>query len=167
MTKVFKADKPRKCFACGVVFPKGTVFIDYEGKADICMECAVLMTKKTGPRATNLREGEFSTQNIPNCLRKHQKEFRKNPKKVVQAIETKKEPVRCRKRISVNRHIYSRSIFHFPEGPYLVEQFVKGSRLEISSPDKHKTVIIKGVWSTSGELFGASTRQVAILVERI
>ena len=81
------AKKPHECYACCRTIPEGAVYIAYPGKDNdgefctmhLCLECGYLMTQKTGERATNLQQGEFQEQFIPNCLRKKREEFRKDP----------------------------------------------------------------------------------------
>jgi hypothetical protein len=156
----------------------GETYIAYPGKDSdgafstrrLCIECSFLITQKTGANASSIREGEFSDQLIPNCLRKKRAEFRKNPKAAIIAAglpETPpaRPPKQCQQ-IVVKVAEFQRRIFHLPESRYKAEQFSKGGTLTIKAGvnGKSRTVTIKGAWSTSGEWFGCNKRQVAVLV---
>lgn len=177
--RITTARKPHKCFACGVTIPKGQVYIGYPGKnsegtfqtVHLCIECSYLLTQKSGANAHNIRFNEFNDRLLPNCLRKKRTEFRKNPRKAIEAaglLLTSSEPAppkQC-KQIVVKASEFERRIFHLPERRYKVEQFAKGGTLTVKAGvnGQSRTARIIMACSTTGEAFGCNKRQVAVLV---
>jgi hypothetical protein len=177
--RITTARKEHKCFACCVKIPKGQVYIGNPGKASdgkfmttkLCIECAYLLSQKTGANAHNIRQGEFIDRLLPNCLRKKRAEFRKDPRKAIEAagllqkVTASSTPKQCQQ-IVVKASELERRIFHLPESRYKAEQFAKGATLTVKAGvnGKARTAIIKGAWSTDGSGFGCNKRQVAVLV---
>lgn len=179
--RVTKARKPHKCLACLRQISAGETYISYPGKDStgefstrrLCIECSFLLTQKGGESANSIREGEFSDRLIPNCLRKKRAEFRRNPKAAITAAglanpapaaaETQPRPVQ---QIVVKTSEFDRRIFHLPESRFKAAQFPKGGTLTIKAgvTGKSRTARIIMARSTTGEAFGCSKRQVAILV---
>lgn len=159
--------------------PQGQVYIGNPGKASdgkfmttkLCIECAYLLSQKTGANAHNIRQGEFIDRLLPNCLRKKRAEFRKDPRKAIEdaglllTTTATEQPKQCQQ-IVVKGSEFDRRIFHLPESRYKTEQFSKGATLTIKAGvnGKARTAVIKGVWSTTGEAFNCNKRQVAVLV---
>lgn len=177
--KVTVARKQHECWGCLCVIHKGDVYINYPGENDagefqstkLCHECSYLLTQKTGATAHSIAKGNFSERLIPNFLRKKRNEYRLNPKAVLKAsglldLKTDPEPLRPCSQIVVKAIELERKIFHLPESRWKVEQFPKGGSVTIKAGvnGKARTATIKGAWSTTGEAFGCSKRQVAILV---
>ena len=175
--KITTARKPHKCWACGVAIPKGQVYIGYpgtnnEGKfqtTHLCIECSYLLTQKDGANAHNIRQGEFSDRLLPNCLRKKRAEFRKDPRRAIEAmlqVTCEPEPPRQCNQIVVKTAEFDRRIFHLPESRYKAEQFTKGASLIVKAGvnGKARTARIIMACSTTGEAFGCNKRQVAVLV---
>ena len=175
--KPVKAKKQHQCMACLLKIVPGETYISYPAKFSdgkmttrrLCIECTYLMTRKDGKNAFTIREGEFSERLIPNCLRKKRNEYRKDPKGTLKAAGFDKPPapreVRKVERIIVKTAEFDRRIFHLPEGKFQAEQFSQGGELTIKAGvnGKSRTAKIVMAKSTSGEAFGCSTRQVAVL----
>lgn len=117
-----------------------------------------------------------STQNVKyvtcaQCLELLKKEFRNDPKAAVEAAGLLKdkpaEPVKPVSQIVVKTSEFERRIFHLPESRFKAEQFIKGATLTIKAGvnGKSRSARIVMSCSTSGEAFGCSKRQVAVLVE--
>lgn len=176
--RVVNARKQYKCWACNSDIVSGQKHVAYPGKHNngkftttrLCIECTYLLTQKTGANAFNIRKGEFTDILIPNCLRKKRKEFRNDPKAAVEAAGLLKdkpaEPVKPVSQIVVKTSEFSRRIFHLPESRYKAEQFIKGATLTIKAGvnGKSRSASIIMACSTTGEAFGCSKRQVAVLV---
>lgn len=178
--KVTKAAKKHKCMACLLPIVPGEVYVSYPAKfasgkmttRRLCIECSFLLTQKGGKSADTIREGEFSDRLIPNCLRKKRTEFRHNPKAAIRAAGLDKvqpaavQPPRPVQQIIVKAVEFERRIFHLPESRFKAEQFPKGGELtiKVGVTGKSRTARIIMARSTTGEAFGCSKRQVAILV---
>lgn len=174
-----KARKVHKCWACLRTIPIGEVYVCYPGKNSagefqstrLCYECSFLLTQKTGAVANTIQQGNFSERLIPNFLRKIRNEFRRDPKKLIEEAGLlidkmeKAEPKPCHQ-IVVKASEFKRRIFHLPESRYKAEQFFKGAKLTIKAGvnGQSRTAKVMGAWSTTGEAFGCSKRQVAVLV---
>jgi hypothetical protein len=92
-----KSRKVHRCLLCNTDIPVGSIYVVSPAKDDetckfesvkMCHECAFLMhfvTKK------ELKEGNFTEENIPNFLRKIRNEYRRNPQaswsKINQEVE--------------------------------------------------------------------------------
>jgi hypothetical protein len=175
--RITKAKKEHKCLGCLRPIIPGVVYISYPGMTSegkfmtnrLCIECSFLITQKNVNR-NHIREGEFTDQYIPNCLRKKREEFRKDPQAAIKAAgldkETPPAPPKTIKNIVVKNHEFHRKIFHFPKGKYKVENFPVGGSLTIRAgvKGKSRTVKIIKTCSTSGESFGCTQKQIAILV---
>lgn len=179
--RVTKAKKQHKCMACLRPIITGETYISYPAKFEsgkmttrrLCIECSYLLTQKTGKGANTIREGDFTDALIPNCLRKKRTEFRRNPRQAIQdagllkpapaAAETTARPVQ---QIIVKASEFNRRIFHLPESRYKAEQFQEGRALTIKAGvnGKSRSERIIMARSTTGEAFGCTSRQVAILV---
>lgn len=176
--KAVRARKEHICFTCRRPIVVGQMHVAYPGKnhagkfstTRLCIECTYLLTQKTGANAFNIRQGEFTDILIPNFLRKKRNEFRKAPKKAIEAAGLLKdkpaEPVKPISRIVVKTSEFERRIFHLPESRYKAEQFIKGATLTIKAGvnGKSRSARIVMSCSTTGEAFGCSKRQVAVLV---
>jgi hypothetical protein len=172
------ARKPHECFACTAKIPKGQHYVACPSKDDadkfqtihLCIECAYLLRHKTGEKPNSLSQGCFTERKIPNCLRKLRTEFRKGPAKAIQAMLQAScfEPIPPKpcNQIVVKTSEFDRRIFHLPESRYKVEQFAKGASLTIKAGvnGKSRTAQILMARSTTGEAFGCTKRQIAVLV---
>lgn len=175
--RVTKARTQHKCLACLRPIMPGDTYISYPGTNSdgkftttrLCIECSFLITQKSVNR-NSIREGEFTEQYIPNCLRKKRTEYRRDPKAAITAAglaeEKPPEPPRTVQNLVVKDSEFNRRIFHIPEGKYKVEQFPEGGSLTIRAGvnGKSRTVKIIKTCSTSGASFGCTKRQVAFLV---
>ena len=171
------ARKPHKCFACTVVIPKGFQYLACPSKGEdgkfqtvhLCIECAYLLRYKTGENANGLTPGCFTERRLPNCLRKLRATFRKDPIKAIEAmlqVTCEPEPPKQCQQIVVKASEFERRIFHLPESRYKAEQFTQGASLTIKAGvnGKSRTAQILMARSTTGEAFGCSKRQIAVLV---
>ena len=77
--------------------PKGSMYVSAPHKSEIdgsfqelkfCAECAYIL--RTADRQ-NFKQGNFTEQNIPNCLRKIRDQYRKNPMKAWEELIKKEE----------------------------------------------------------------------------
>lgn len=80
-----KSRKVHRCLLCSTDIPIGSIYVVSPAKDDdtgkfeavkMCDECAFLMHFVT---KSDLREGNFREENIPNFLRKIRNEYRKDP----------------------------------------------------------------------------------------
>ena len=80
-----KSRKVHRCLLCSTDIPEGSIYVvspakdDNTGKFEavkMCHECAYLMHFVT---KSDLKEGNFTENNIPNFLRKIRNEYRKDP----------------------------------------------------------------------------------------
>lgn len=174
--RITKAKKEHKCLGCLRPIPPGVTYISYPGITEgkfmtnrLCIECSFLITQKNVNRNI-IREGEFTDQYIPNCLRKKRAEYRKDPQAAIKAAGLDKEkppaPPKTIKSIVVKNHEFNRKIFHFPQGKYKVENFPVGGSLTIRAgvKGKSRTAKIVKTCSTSGASFGCAQKQIVILV---
>jgi hypothetical protein len=87
-TKIIKnSAKDHKCVFCERIMPKGSMYVSAPHKSDedgsfqdlkFCAECAYILRNAD---RQNFKPGNFTEQNIPNCLRKIRNEYRKDPMK--------------------------------------------------------------------------------------
>jgi hypothetical protein len=95
--------------------------------------------------------------------------FRDDPIKAIEAmlqVTCEPEPPKPCSQIVVKVSEFDRRIFHLPESRYKVEQFAKGASLTIKAGvnGKSRTAQILMARSTTGEAFGCTKRQIAVLV---
>lgn len=174
---VKSARKQHECFTCRTVIPVGCIYIAYPGKnhegvfctTHLCIECTYLLTQNNGPFRDQIRKDCFTEQLIPNCLRKKRAEFRREPKKAIESAgltRSNPENVTPLSQVVVKESEIGRRIFHFPESRFRVSHFVKGACLTLRAGVNGRTREVRIVMScsTTGEAFGCSKRQVAVLV---
>ena len=85
-TKIIQnSQKDHKCVFCERTMPKGSMYVSAPHKSDedgtfqdlkFCAECAYIIRNAD---CRNFKHGNFTEQNIPNCLRKIRDQYRKNP----------------------------------------------------------------------------------------
>lgn len=89
---ILQSRKAHFCSMCLREIPKGSIYITIPHKDEtdggfsdikMCPECAYIM--RNADRG-NFKIGNFTEQNIPNCLRKIRNEYRKDPKKAWEQI---------------------------------------------------------------------------------
>lgn len=87
-----KSRKVHRCLLCSTDIPVGSIYVvspakdDNTGKFEavkMCHECAYLMHFVT---KSDLKEGNFTENNIPNFLRKLRNEYRKAPQEAWRKI---------------------------------------------------------------------------------
>jgi hypothetical protein len=175
--KAVRARKEHICFTCRRPIVVGQIHVAYPGKnhagkfstTRLCIECSYLQTQCNGKYGTFVREGSFTDLLIPNFLRKKRAEFRQAPKKAIESAgltRSNPENVTPLSQVVVKKSEIERRIFHFPESRFRVSHFVKGACLTLRAGVNGRTREVRIIMacSTTGEAFGCSKRQVAVLV---
>ena len=92
---ILQSRKAHQCLMCLREMPAGSIYITVPHKDEtsgrfeeikLCPECGYVMKHAD---TTTFKLGNFTEQNIPNCLRKIRNEYRKNPQKAWEELEEK------------------------------------------------------------------------------